>query len=99
MHISIVIPAYNEARYIADCVRSTRQAMAEVSRAHPDVTWRVIVTDNHSTDGTGELARAAGADLVVFEPVNQISRARNAGANAALADVPASGSCFRGSGW
>ena len=90
MHISIVIPAYNEARYIADCVRCTRNAMAEVSRAHPEVTWRVVVTDNNSTDGTGELACAAGADLVVFESVNQISRARNAGANAALADVPAS---------
>jgi glycosyltransferase involved in cell wall biosynthesis len=90
MHISIVIPAYNEAKYIADCVRSTREAMAEISRAHPGVTWRMVVTDNNSTDGTGELARAAGADAVVFEPVNQISRARNAGATAALAEVPAS---------
>jgi glycosyltransferase involved in cell wall biosynthesis len=90
MHISIVIPAYNEARYIAHCVRSTRDTMAQVSRSQPEVTWRVFVTDNNSTDGTADLARAAGADAVVFEPVNQISRARNAGAEAALAHVPAS---------
>ena len=90
MHVSIVIPAYNEAKHIADCVRSTREAMGEVSRANPVVTWRVVVADNNSTDGTGELARAAGADAVVFEPVNQISRARNAGAGEALATVAAS---------
>lgn len=39
----------------------------------------VIVVDNNSTDATGDIARASGARLV-FEPVNQISRARNAGA-------------------
>lgn len=42
----------------------------------------VIVVDNNSTDETGDLARALGA-CVVFEPINQISRARNAGAAAA----------------
>src|SRR5881397_2863013 len=45
----------------------------------------LIVCDNNSTDRTAELARAAGA-RVVFEPVNQISRARNAGAAAASGD-------------
>jgi glycosyltransferase involved in cell wall biosynthesis len=42
----------------------------------------LIVCDNNSTDDTAAIARAAGAK-VVFEPVNQISRARNAGARAA----------------
>jgi glycosyltransferase involved in cell wall biosynthesis len=42
----------------------------------------LIVCDNNSTDRTAEIARAAGA-LVVFEPVNQIARARNRGAAAA----------------
>ena len=45
----------------------------------------LIVCDNNSTDRTGELARAAGA-VVVFEPVNQIGRARNKGAEAATGD-------------
>jgi glycosyltransferase involved in cell wall biosynthesis len=36
----------------------------------------LIVCDNNSSDRTAGIARAAGA-TVVFEPVNQISRARN----------------------
>ena len=39
----------------------------------------LIVCDNNSTDRTAEIAAAAGA-VVVFEPINQISRARNTGA-------------------
>jgi len=41
-----------------------------------------VVCDNNSTDATAEVARGAGA-RVAFEPVNQISRARNTGARAA----------------
>jgi glycosyltransferase involved in cell wall biosynthesis len=44
-----------------------------------------VVCDNNSTDRTAQIARAAGAQ-VVFEPHNQISRARNAGARAALGE-------------
>ena len=45
----------------------------------------MIVCDNNSTDRTAEIARVAGAK-VVFEPVNQIARARNTGATAASGD-------------
>jgi glycosyltransferase involved in cell wall biosynthesis len=38
--------------------------------------------DNNSRDSTAEIAASEGA-RVVFEPINQISRARNAGARAA----------------
>jgi glycosyltransferase involved in cell wall biosynthesis len=49
--------------------------------------WRfeLVVCDNNSTDRTAEIARAAGA-RVTFEPINQISRARNSGAAAACGD-------------
>ena len=47
--------------------------------------WELIVCDNNSTDRTVEIARAAGAQ-VVFEPHNQISRARNRGAGAATGE-------------
>lgn len=80
MRISIVIPAFNEERLLA-------QTLARVNSLRPVFTaagWEseLIVCDNNSTDGTAEIARAAGA-AVVFEPVNQIARARNAGAAAA----------------
>src|ERR1700722_14568089 len=45
----------------------------------------LIVCDNNSNDRTAESARAAGA-IVVFEPINQIARARNSGAAAATGD-------------
>lgn len=48
-------------------------------------TTQLIVCDNNSSDKTPQIARAAGA-AVVFEPINQISRARNRGAEAATGD-------------
>ena len=47
--------------------------------------WELIVCDNNSTDRTAGIARAAGA-RVVFEPHNQISRARNRGAATAAGE-------------
>src|SRR6185503_10165879 len=77
MKISLVVPAFNEERLLHGSLRSIRAAMDCFDR----FGWKseLIVCDNNSTDRTAELARAAGAQ-VVFEPVNQIARARNAGA-------------------
>ena len=44
-----------------------------------------MVCDNNSTDGTAAVARAGGA-TVVFEPINQIGRARDAGARVATGE-------------
>ena len=83
MRISVIIPAFNEEKWIAACLRSVREAFAAI-RA-PEVVFGVIVVDNNSTDRTAELARERGA-RVVFEPHNQIARARNRGAQASQAD-------------
>lgn len=83
MKASVVVPAFNEERLLAGSLAAIRQAM----RAFDEAGWAVelIVCDNHSSDRTAEIARAAGA-TVVFEPVNQIARARNAGAARASGD-------------
>ena len=83
MKISIVVPAFNEEQLLG-------QSLAQIQRAAGAFEQRgwateLIVCDNNSTDKTAEIARAAGA-TVVFEPVNQISRARNCGAAAATGD-------------
>lgn len=75
---SLIIPAFNEAAALPDTLRSLREAVAEC-----DAEVEIVVVDNNSTDGTPEVARAHGADRVVFEAVNQIARARDAGAAAA----------------
>jgi glycosyltransferase involved in cell wall biosynthesis len=83
MKISVAIPAFNEERLISGTLACVRQCMEEF--AQRDWQTELIVCDNNSTDRTAELARASGA-TVVFEPVNQISRARNSAAKAATGD-------------
>ena len=79
MKVSVVVPAFNEERLLAGSLAAIREAMSALSDAE------LIVCDNNSTDRTAGIARAAGA-RVVFEPVNQIARARNAGAAQASGD-------------
>jgi glycosyltransferase involved in cell wall biosynthesis len=81
--ISIVVPAFNEEKFLAETLAHIKTASA----AFAQIGWEyeLIVYDNNSTDRTAEIARSAGA-IVVFEPVNQISRARNSGAAAATVD-------------
>lgn len=72
---SIIIPAFNEAEELPATLASIVTAMEAVEAA-----GECIVVDNNSTDKTTEVAYAHGATLVVAEPINQIARARNAGA-------------------
>ena len=83
MKVSVVVPAYNEEKLIEATLRSINDANSAFTR----LGWEteLILCDNNSTDRTAELARAGGAQ-VVFEAVNQIGRARNAGAAAATGD-------------
>ena len=71
---SIIIPAFNEAAELPATLAAIRTAMESQS-----LDGECIVVDNNSTDDTTAIATAAGADQVVFEPINQIARARNAG--------------------
>ena len=54
--VSVVFPAYNEAANIARAVRDFLSVAA---------VDEVLVVDNNSRDGTGDLARAAGARVVL----------------------------------
>ena len=83
MHLSIVIPAFNEARLIERCLQSIATSL--VANLASGFTSEIIVVDNNSTDNTAILASQAGAQ-VVFEPINQIGRARNTGAALATGD-------------
>jgi glycosyltransferase involved in cell wall biosynthesis len=86
MKLSFVIPAFNEAKWIANCLQHIDAAVDTCSHnGHHDFAFERLVVDNNSTDGTAEIAAEAGA-MVVFEAINQISRARNAGALAATGD-------------
>ena len=60
MLVSVVIPCLDEAETIAECVTTARGVLEQSG-----LQGEVIVVDNGSTDGSGELAGAAGADVVV----------------------------------
>jgi len=62
IEVSVVIPCLNEAENIQECVRRSLAALAEAG-----IVGEVVVADNASEDGSGELAAAAGA-RVVHEP-------------------------------
>jgi glycosyltransferase involved in cell wall biosynthesis len=83
MKVSIIIPAFNEEGLLGENLRRIQHSLG----AFTGRGWEMelIVCDNNSTDRTAEIARATGA-RVVFEPVNQIARARNSGAAAATGD-------------
>ncbi len=79
--LSVIIPAWNEEKYIGRAIESLKRAAAVYERDRGGVT-EIIVVDNNSSDRTADVARQHGA-RVVFEPVNNIGKARNAGARAA----------------
>ncbi len=78
--VSVVFPCLDEAETIAECVTSARAVLEEGG-----LDGEVIVVDNGSTDGSGNLARAAGA-LVVDEPRRGYGSAYLAGLAAAQGD-------------
>lgn len=63
LKVGVVIPALNEA-----------EALPVVLEAIPAWVAHVVVADNGSSDGTGDVARACGA-IVVREPVRGYGRA------------------------
>jgi glycosyltransferase involved in cell wall biosynthesis len=76
MHVSLIIPALNEA----DCLGSL---LAEVPVGLVD---QLIVVDNGSTDNTSQVAREAGA-IVIVEPRRGYGFACAAGTATAEGDV------------
>ena len=52
--VEVVLPAYNEEHDLPRCV----ETLVAFLREHPMYTWRVLVADNASTDGTLDVAHA-----------------------------------------
>lgn len=65
--VAVIIPAHNERKTIAGIVSA--------AGAH----GRVVVVDDGSCDGTGDLAEAAGADIVRLDPARGYDGALEAG--------------------
>ncbi|MDI6814558.1 MAG: glycosyltransferase [Dehalococcoidales bacterium] len=80
-HISVVIPAYNEEKFLPQCLESLRNQDYAGD-------YEIIVVDNASTDNTAKVALAAGAK-VVYESKRSPAWARQRGLEEAKGDIVA----------
>lgn len=78
MKVSVVIPAYNEEKYIKKCLQSVLNQKTKADE--------VIVVDNNSTDKTAQIARNMGVK-VIRERVQGMTPARNRGFNTAKYEI------------
>lgn len=78
--ISVIIPAYNEAKYLPETLKRIRTALSAT-----DCPSEIVVVDNESEDETGQLAAKFGAK-VFTEKEHNISRVRNTGAKNSSGD-------------
>lgn len=81
---SLVVPAYNEARWLPSLLDSVDAARARCRGGSSSV--EVIVADNASTDRTAEIAVARGCRVVRVE-TRSIAAARNGGARIARGEI------------
>jgi len=73
--VDVVIPVLNEAHVLAQSVATVRAFLAEHLT---DCTWRVIIVDNGSTDGTDRIGRGLADEHpdVHFEHLHERGRGR-----------------------
>lgn len=79
LRFSVVIPCFNEARYLSD-------ALLSLQKQDFDGLCEVIVVDNNCTDETAAIALELGA-RVVAEPVAGVCNARQRGTEAARGEI------------
>ncbi len=83
MKYTVIIPLYNKADYISRAIDSI------VDQTFKD--WSIIVIDDGSTDGGGEIVRAYRHERILyhFQDNMGVSAARNKGVSLAISDFVA----------
>jgi glycosyltransferase involved in cell wall biosynthesis len=79
--LSVIICTWNNSRRLAVTLEAVSRCVIPVN-----VTWELVLVDNNCTDDTAQVVRAFAATLplvVIHEPRQGLSRARNAGLKAA----------------
>ncbi|HQU33373.1 MAG TPA: stealth conserved region 3 domain-containing protein [Thermoanaerobaculaceae bacterium] len=81
--LSVVVPLFNKRAFVASCLDAIVAAAEEIGGAD------IVVVDDGSTDGSGELVRSRfpGVEVVSLERSGTPARARNVGAARAGGNV------------
>lgn len=80
--VAVVLPARNEAETVGPIVHAIRRDL-------PELVAEIVVVDDGSVDGTGEVAEAAGATVVGSPGGPGKGQAMRAGLEATTADIVA----------
>ena len=80
-HISVIIPAHNEEKYIRRCIHSIKKADERFKG-----NTEIVVVCNRCTDRTAQIAKDNGA-RVLFNEDRCIAKVRNAGIEAAKGKI------------
>lgn len=78
--ISVIIPAYNEEKYLPKTLAALRAALEPIAESE------IVVVDNDSDDSTRHIAESFGAK-VVTEHKHNIGKVRNTGGFAAAGTI------------
>lgn len=79
--ISIVVPAFNEEKYITPCLESLDHL------DYPKNKYEIIVELSGSTDSTSTIAKSFGAKIVDSGKKEGVSSSRDNGARAAIGEI------------
>lgn len=92
--VSIVVPAYNEEKFIGDCLESLSNL------SYPKCRYEIIVVDNCSKDNTATIAESMGA-IVIRNAIGKVGAVRNQGATVARGEILAfiDADCIAGKNW
>src|SRR6476469_9108169 len=73
LRVSVIVPVYNGAGFLTEAIASVRAQDRPVAE--------IIVIDDGSTDGSGDLAETLGSDIRVFRHTRNMgpAAARNSG--------------------
>jgi dolichol-phosphate mannosyltransferase len=82
VNASIVVPTYNERATVPELLRALAAALAP--DAGRDAACDVVIVDDSSPDGTGQVARGVAAELESVLPVTVVTRPGKTGLASAV---------------
>jgi glycosyltransferase involved in cell wall biosynthesis len=77
--VSVIIPVKNGAATLANCLRAVRRSYYK--------NFEIIVVDDHSTDGSGDIARSYKCTVIKVDDGGGANNARNIGSMQAKGDI------------